>query len=209
AGPGRLRIGFAGIDSPVGQEPNDEEIDRAARRCWENPYYTFSKPPGTSLICIQGEWSNVVDARIKGRLATLAMGGQGEAAYTPLYARAVHSPRPWGVTMLLAEHTGAHQPLDVDWSFAREPQRVPVPAGRVDRPGRLDALPDDAVPAPAEASPAVHSPSAQRSPALVLATRRTPTKAVVPFASLLEFAVAVNRADPTALSVARGGASEI
>ena len=33
AGPGRLRIGFAGIDSPVGQEPGDE-VERAARRCW-------------------------------------------------------------------------------------------------------------------------------------------------------------------------------
>ena len=209
AGPGRLRIGFAGIDSPVGQEPGDEEIERAARRCWENPYYAFSKPPGTSLICIQGEWSNVVDARIKGRLATLAMGGKGEAAYTPLYARAVYSPRPWGVTMLLAEHTGAHQPLDVDWSFARESQQALLHAGSVDRQRRLDALPDDAVPALTEASPAVRRPSAQGSPALVVATRREPTKARAPFASLLEFAVAVNRADPTALALARGGACEI
>ena len=157
AGHGRLRIGFADIDAPVGQEPGDEEVEQAARRCWDNPYYAFSKPPGTSLICIQGEWSNVVDARIKGHLATLAMGGQGEAAYTPLYARAVYSPRPWGVTMLLAEHTGAHQPLDVDWSFARESPQAPLHAGSVDRQGRLDALPDDAVPAPADASPAVHS----------------------------------------------------
>ena len=31
----------------------------------------------------------------------------------------------------------------------------------------------------------------------------------MPFASLLEFAVAVNRADPTALALARGGACEI
>ena len=209
AGPGRLRLGFAGIDSPVGQEPGDEEIERAARRCWENPYYAFSKPPGTSLICIQGEWSNVVDARIKGRLATLAMGGQGEAAYTPLYARAVYSPRPWGVTMLLAEHTGAHQPLDVDWSFARDSQQALLHAGSLDRQRRPDALPDDAVPALTEASPAVHPRSARGSPALVLATRRGPTKARVPFASLLEFAVAVNRADPTALALARGGAREI
>jgi len=209
AGPGRLRIGFAGIDSPVGQEPGDEEVERAARRCWENPYYAFSKPPGTSLICIQGEWSNVVDARIKGRLATLAMGGQGEAAYTPLYARAVHSPRPWGVTMLLAEHTGAHQPLDVDWSFARESQQALFHAGSLDRQSRLDALPDDAVPAPTEASPAVRRPSAKGSPVLVVAPRREPTKARASFASLLEFAVAVNRADPTALALARGGACEI
>ena len=208
AGPGRLRIGFAGIDSAVGQEPGDEEIERAARGCWENPYYAFSKPPGTSLVCIQGEWSNVVDARLKGRLATLAMGGQGEAAYTPLYARAVHSPRPWGVTMLLAEHTGAHQPLDVDWSFARESHEALLHAGSMARQGRLDAL-RDAVPAPADASPAVRSPSAQPSPRLVVASRREPTKPLVPFPTLLEFAVAVNRADPAAVALARGGASEI
>jgi cell division GTPase FtsZ len=209
AGPGRLRIGFAGIDAPVGQEPGDEEVERAARRCWENPYYAFSKPPGTSLICIQGEWSNVVDARIKGRLATLAMSGHGEAAYTPLYARAVHSPRPWGVTMLLAEHTGAHQPLDLDWSFARESQQARLDAVSADRQGRLDALRDDAVPAPAGPSPAAHRPTAQGLPAPGVPTRRESTKALPPFASLLEFAVAVNRGDPTALALARGGACEI
>jgi cell division GTPase FtsZ len=209
AGPGRLRIGFAGIDAPVGQEPGDEEVERAARRCWENPYYAFSKPPGTSLICIQGEWSNVVDSRIKGRLATLAMGGQGDAAYTPLYARAVHSPRPWGVTMLLAEHTGAHQPLDVDWSFAKASPQVPLHAASVERQVRLEALLDDAVPAPAEALPPVQPPPARVAPALVVAARREPAKAGAPFASLLEFAVAVNRADPAALAVARDGAGEI
>jgi cell division GTPase FtsZ len=209
AGHGRLRIGFADIDSPVGQEPGDEAVERAARRCWENPYYAFGKPPGTSLICIQGEWSNVVDARIKGRLATLAMGGQAEAAYTPLYARAVYSPRPWGVTMLLAEHTGAHQPLDVDWSFARQSQQASLQAGTVDRQRRIDALSDDAFPAPSEASPAVPSPPDQASPALVGATRPERTKTAVPFANLLEFAVAVNRADPAALALARDGACEI
>jgi cell division GTPase FtsZ len=209
AGPGRLRIGFAGIDAPVGQEPADEEIDRAARQCWENPYYAFGKPPGTSLVCIQGEWSNVVDARIKGRLATLAMGGQGEAAYTPLYARAVHSPRPWGVTMLLAEHTGAHQPLDVDWSFARESQQTLREAGRVVGQDRPDARPADTVAAPADASPAVRVPSAPKPPAVVAATRGEPAKAVAPFASLLEFAVAVNRADPAALALAGAGPGEI
>ena len=220
AGPGRLRIGFAGIESPVGQDPDDEEVEQAARRCWENPYYAFAKPPGTSLICIQGEWSNVVDARIKGRLATLAMGGQGEAAYTPLYARAVHAPRPWGVTMLLAEHTGVHQPLDVDWSFAKESPHVPFHPASAQR-DRLDASGADAVPAGPDASPAVPSPPAQRSSSLdsagdlqlrirqVAATRREPATTGAPFASLLEFAVAVNRADPTALAMARGGAAGI
>ena len=206
AGPGRLRIGFAGIDSPAGQEPGDEEVERAVGRCWANPYYAFSKPPGTSLVCIQGEWSNVVDARIKGRLASLAMGEQGEGAYTPLYARAVHAPRPWGVTMLLAEHTGAHPPLDVDWSFASASQQAPIRAELADRQGRLDALVDDAVPVPAAVAPAVHPPAA---PAPAVAPRREPAKAGAAFANLLEFAVAVNRADPTALAVARGGATAI
>jgi cell division GTPase FtsZ len=209
AGRGRLRIGFADIDSPAGQEPGDEAVDRAARRCWENPYYAFSKPPGTSLICIQGEWSNVVDARIKGRLANLAMDGQREAAYTPLYARAVYSPRPWGVTMLLAEHTGAHQPLDVDWSFAKDSQQALLHAGSVERQRRLEALRDDAVPAPAAASPAVHPRTMPGSPALVVARRREPAKSVTPFANFLEFLVAVNRADPAALALARDGAREI
>ena len=209
AGSGRLRIGFADIDSPDGQEPGDEEVERAAGRCWENPYYAFGKPPGTSLICIQGEWSNVVDARIKGRLATLAMGGQGDSAYTPLYARAVHSPRPWGVTMLLAEHTGAHQPLDLDWSFARDSQQALLHAGSVDRQRRLAALRDDAIPAPAGTSPAAAARSAPKSPTLVVAGRREPAKAAAPFANLLEFAAGVNRADPTALALARGSAGEI
>jgi len=43
----------------------------------------------------------------------------------------------------------------------------------------------------------------------VVASRREPTKPLVPFPTLLEFAVAVNRADPAAVALARGGASEI
>jgi cell division GTPase FtsZ len=220
AGSGRLRIGFADIDSPAGQEPGDEEVEQAVTRCWDNPYYAFSKPPGTSLVCIQGEWSNVVDARIKGRLATLAMGGQNETAYTPLYARAAHSPRPWGVTMLLAEHTGAHQPLEVDWSFARESQALHV-ADAAQR--RREALLDQEVHARAAAPPAVDAPAAAPAPprpatatppapnVVQRRERREPREAgpsAAPFATLLEFAVAVNRADPTALALARDGARD-
>ncbi len=204
AGPGRLRIGFADIDAPAGQEPDGDDVERAVERCWENPYYAFSKPPGTSLVCIQGEWSNVVDAHIKGRLATLAMDGQADAAYTPLYARAGYSPRPWGVTMLLAEHTGVHQPLDVDWSFARESPRVPLAADRAARQDRLVGG-DDVVPAAAVAVPAVLRPAPPGAPATppAAAARRESTPAVASFATLLEFAVAVNRAEPTALALAR------
>jgi cell division GTPase FtsZ len=212
AGHGRLRIGFSDIDAPAGGEPGEAEIARATRHCWDNPYYAFTRPAGTALVCIQGEWSNVVDARIKGSLATLAMGGQSDAPYTPLYARAGCSPKPWGVTMLVAEHTGAHQPLDVDWSFARASGHAPPLAVRVDQEDRL-ALADDAVspggetslPAAAAAPPSPRPTSAagQGEP------RPERAAAIAPFASLLEFAVAVNRADPAALALARGSAGEI
>ena len=200
AGNGRLRIGFADIDCPAGQEPDDAQVEQAARRCWENPYYAFSKPPGTSLICIQGEWSNVVDARIKGQLATLATKGQGEASYTPLYARAGSSPRPWGVTMLLAEHTGAHQPLDVDWSFAREPGAEAVRLANVSERPRVED-PAAMIARPAKESPAgirAVPPAAARRP-----PREDPAPDTVPaFANLLEFGVGVNRANPAALALA-------
>ena len=70
AGSGRLRMGFAEIDPPDGHDPSEEQVADAVRTCWQNTYYSFSKPVGTSLVCIQGDWSNVVDAGIKGGLAT-------------------------------------------------------------------------------------------------------------------------------------------
>ncbi|HZL95551.1 MAG TPA: hypothetical protein VFB99_17980, partial [Vicinamibacterales bacterium] len=118
AGNGRLRIGFAEIDPPAGSEPSDEVVEDAARRCCDNPFYAFHKPPGTSLICIQGDWSNVVDAKIKGGVAT-AMGVDSRSPYSPLYARAVGAPKPWGVTALFAEYTGTHRPLKADWALER------------------------------------------------------------------------------------------
>src|SRR6187397_3312064 len=120
AGNGRMRIGYGEIDPPDGQDPTDAQIQAAVESCWQNSYCAFTKLPGTSLVCIQGDWSNLADAQIKSGIATLALGDAPGARYNPLYARAIHTPKPWGVTMLLAEHTGAHQPLDVDWSFARE-----------------------------------------------------------------------------------------
>ena len=195
AGSGRLRIGFADIDAPVGQEPGEAQVEQAARWCWDNPYYAFSRPPGTSLICIQGEWSNVVDARIKGHLATLAMAGNNETPYTPLYARALCSPRPWGVTMLLAEYTGAHPPLDIDWSFARELDRGTVPLGDAGRRIWADhpAL---------TGRPALEMPSLTGTPATAVSAAREDSNAGQAFSSLWEFAVAVNRSNPTALALA-------
>ena len=62
AGRGRLRIGFAEIDPPAGRDPSDEQVEHAARRSVTIRYYAFDKPAGTSLICIEGDWSNLVDA---------------------------------------------------------------------------------------------------------------------------------------------------
>ena len=118
AGDGRLRIGFSEIDPPDGCEPTDEQVEQAVRRCGDNTYYAFNKPAGTSLVCIQGNWSNLVDAKIKRGLAA-AMGVNETSPYSPLYARAMGTPKPWGVSTLFAEYTGMHRPLDVDWSLER------------------------------------------------------------------------------------------
>ena len=191
AGEGRLRMGFAEIDPPAGQEPSDGDIEQAVRRCWENPYYAFSKPTGTSLICIQGDWSNVVDAKIKGRLATAAMDSP-ESPYTPLYARAVQSPKPWGVTALFAEHTGSHTPLEVDWTFERGVFAA-VSAHGMSEPTTVS-----------EPQPVASSNETVAPPA-VEPTRPEEPKPRSSFSSLWEFAIAVNRSDPAALALASNG----
>jgi cell division GTPase FtsZ len=193
AGNGRLRIGFAEIDPPAGSEPSDELVEQAARRCCDNPFYAFHKPPGTSLICIQGDWSNVVDAKIKGYLAT-AMGVDSRSPYSPLYARAVGIPKPWGVTALLAEYTGNHPPLELDWTIERgvrttsyqraESESIPVAAAA------MAVAPESPEPVdPQVEAPMVESPRDRA------------------FATFWEFAVAVNRSDPAALALATNGAT--
>ena len=96
AGRGRLRIGFSELDPPIGHEPGDDQIQAAVRGCWDNPYCAFNGPAGTSLVCIQGDWSNVVDGKIKGQLATLALRDAAESPYNPLYARAFYAPTSVG-----------------------------------------------------------------------------------------------------------------
>ena len=192
AGNGRLRIGFAEIDPPPGTEPSDEMVEEAARRCCDNPFFAFHKPPGTSLVCIQGDWSNVVDAKIKGYLAT-AMGVDSKSPYSPLYARAVGIPKPWGVTALLAEYTGNHAPLELDWTIERgvrttsyqraESEPIPVAAA---------AMVVAESPEPVE--PQVEAPMVE--------SLRDRT-----FTTFWEFAVAVNRSDPAALALATNGAT--
>ena len=119
AGQGRVRIGFSEIDPAPGAEPGDDQIENAVTECWGNPFCNFSGSVGTSLICILGQWSNVVDAKIKSRLAAHALKAES-GPYNPLYARAFRVPKPWGVTALFAEYTGVHQPIDIGWNIARE-----------------------------------------------------------------------------------------
>ena len=194
AGQGRLRIGFAEIDPPDGCEPSDDLVEQAARRCCENPYYAFHKPAGTSLICIQGEWSNVVDAKIKGRLAT-ALGVDSRSPFSPLYARAVGTPKPWGVTALFAEYTGNHPPLEVDWTLERGVRTTAVSSRPV---GELVAAP----PSPLVIEDSISiEPEEEAEPAL---GESLPAPA---FPTFWEFAVAVNRSNPAALALASNGAT--
>ena len=189
AGRGRMRIGFAEIDPTVNQDPSEAQLEEAVQRCWRNPYYAFDGGVGTSLVCIQGDWSNLVDASIKGRLATLAMGGATESPYTPLYARAFQTPRPWSVTALFAEYTGIHRPLEIDWALD---SRISLVA--TEMTGSAGPVPSEPVP-PAPVAP---------EPVLAEAAppERVPPSPRPDFSSLWDFAVALNHAETAALSLA-------
>jgi len=196
AGEGRLRIGFAEIDPPEGAEPSDELVQQAARRCCDNPYYAFTRAAGTSLICIQGDWSNLVDAKIKGRLASV-MGAAPTSPYSPLYARAVGTPKPWGVTALFSEYTGVHQPLEVDWSLERG-ARTTASAPRI----QTESIAvEDAPHLAPEPVPVPERHAAQPTRQVTEAPR------VTAFATFWEFAVALNRSDPAAVALAGNGAA--
>jgi hypothetical protein len=199
AGAGRLRIGFAELDPPVGQEPGDDQIQAAVRACWNNPYCAFNGLAGTSLVCIQGDWSNVVDGKIKGQLATLALRDSAESPYNPLYARAFHSPRPWGVTAVFAEYTGNRPALDIDWSAER---RTPL---------RVNASEADSIPLDAADEVTVTSTISDvtSSSDIVPVADVAPSRDRAPspaFATFWEFALALNRSDPAALRLAADGA---
>ena len=180
AGPGRLRIGFSELDPPPGSDPSDEALAAAVQECWDNAFCNFCEPVGTSLVCIQGSWSNVADAKLKSGLAAQAISA-GSAAYNPLYARAFHMPQPWGVTTLFAEHTGIHPPIDVNWSL--EPQ-TPAVDFNVE-----PHLVDDIVPLPIASAPAVGQPP----------------QGSASFQNFWDLSLAINRSDPGALEIARNG----
>jgi cell division GTPase FtsZ len=205
AGPGRLRIGFGGIDPTDGQEPGDDLVQQAVRDCWTNPYYAFSRPAGTSLVCIQGHWSNVADSRIKGGLAAFARAGTGASPYNPLYTRVVQSPKPWGVTALFGEHTGAHAPIEVEWSLdgvVAQVEGSPAADAWI-----APSATSEQIVVTHEQANAV-APVAEMVPDVSpLAAVEEPVAVVTPFASLSEFAVAVNRSEPAALAIAANGAT--
>ena len=182
AGHGRMRIGFGEINPAEGHDPGDTAIHEAIDQCMQNPYCVFSKPLGTSLVCIQGDWSNLADAKIKSGIAALALGSSARAPYNPLYARASQTPKPWGVTALFTEFTGVHDPLPLEWTHKASSPTF--------RPPVNDA--------PAEPAPesAVFAPEVVRSEA-------PPAPSPV---NVLEFAKALNRLDPAALELAAGPA---
>jgi cell division GTPase FtsZ len=179
AGHGRMRIGFGEINPAEGSEPGDETIREAIGHCLQNPYCVFSKPVGTSLVCIQGDWSNMTDAKIKSGIAAAALGSTAGAPYNPLYARAFHTPRPWGVTALFTEYTGAHDALPLDWTI---------------KPSALNVRPANDTPAEPVAEPAAVAAEVARAEA-------PPSPAL---AGVLEIAKALNRMDPAALELAAG-----
>jgi hypothetical protein len=215
AGRGRLRVGFAEIDPPEGAEPGDKLVERAADQCCDNPYYAFYKPAGTSLICIQGDWSNLVDAKIKGRMAA-ALGAEPTSPYSPLYVRAVGMPKPWGVTALFAEYTGTHRPLEIDWSLERgvrtvTSQRIVAEPEPEIEPAVVDEVAVEDV--GAEVSEFAPEPVVSKRPEpRTHRTHRADPPAARPsrpqgFTTFWEFAIALNRSDPAAVVLAGNGAA--
>jgi len=204
AGNGRLRIGFSEIAPPAGQDPSDEQVHDAVRDCWDNLHYAFSERVGTSLICVQGDWSNVVDGKIKGRFAALAHSDASTAAYNPLYARSLQVPRPWGVTAILAEYTGTHPPLEIDWHVDRRmPALVSLSTEESSVVAAEAAQSTEVVPSP-QIGPLAQT--AQSEITGQTAEEKTPADITPPFVSLWEFALALNRSDPTAVALASDGA---
>ena len=179
AGHGRLRIGFAEIDPQPGSDPSDQQLDDAVMQCWDDGFCNFNGPVGTSLICIHGQWSNIVDAKIKSRLAARAAGAES-SPYNPLYARASQLPKPWGVTTMFTEYTGEHAHPDISFTDEQELERA-APS----EPQRREPV------------------TARRSegPPVVPAA-----KAVPAYRTFWELALGLNRSDPVAVALAQDGA---
>ena len=182
AGNGRMRIGFGEIDPPEGHDPTEAQIREAVDACWQNPFCAFTKLPGTSLVCIQGDWSNLADARIKTEIAARALGKVPDARYNPLYARAIHAPRPWGVTGWFTEYTGAHEPMPLVWNS--KPSILDLPTTIVNEPTRGET-----------ATPPLREQAIE-------AARPIERTAAPLFTSVGDLARALDRLDPVALEAA-------
>ena len=95
------------------------------------------------------------------------------------------------MTALFAEYTGTHAPLAIDWNL--EGRISPLVASEVSThepaAGVFDAVPPTVPVVVHDVGPTLHDKD----------------KPKPSFASLWEFAVAVNRSDPAALAVARDG----
>ena len=223
AGHGRLRIGFSELDPAPGTDPSDDEMQSAVQSCWDNRFCNIHEPVGTSLICIQGQWSNVADAKIKCLLAAQA-GAADSAAYNPLYARAFHTPKPWGVTALFAEHTGHHEPLDINWSLEHEPSTETAPPVIADLDRRyvdVESAPRvgpsttvepsttdlELLPVAVKGDPGSPDVTSCSEPSAVIASFPTelPFAKARTFTSFWDLALAMNRSDPAALVVAEKG----
>ena len=183
AGNGRMRIGFGEIDPPEGHDPTEGQIREAVDACWQNPYCAFTKVPGTSLVCIQGDWSNLADAKIKTEIAARALGNVPDARYNPLYARAVHAPRPWGVTALFTEYTGAHEPMPLVWNSN-------------------DLLAERSISDAAIVGEPVGGGGPPLTGPAIEAAGQIERRVGPPFATVGDLARALNRLDPIALEVA-------
>lgn len=195
AGNGRMRIGFGEIEPPEGQDPTEPQIREAVDACWQNPYCAFGKPAGTSLICIQGDWSNLADAKIKSGLATRALGGDPDGRYNPLYARAMHTPRPWGVTALFTEYTGAHDAIPLAWASHAADAHPPAAADT--KPGRY-------LKRPAPAKAAMANAARPHSKQVAAVPNQTAGAASAQIATVVDLAKGLNRLDPVALDIAAG-----
>jgi hypothetical protein len=145
-------------------------------------------------VCIQGNWSNLADAKIKGGIASLAL-DSADPPYNPLYARALHTPRPWGVTAVFTEYTGVHDPLALDWSLRSSGLAMPSPAS--------EPLPSATLEEPGFVQPAmVLEPVAPQEAVPVLASDRRVAQPSAAFETLWDFSRALNRLDRVALDLA-------
>ena len=205
AGPGRMRIGFAEIAPASAGDPSDTDIAEAVHGCWQNAYCAFSRPVGTSLICIQGDWSNLADAKIKGGFAALALSDTRGRSYNPLYARALHAPKPWGVTAVFTEYTGVNEPIALDWTIDDATPAIARDALSIDPDGplALTLATDEEGSPPRRPSAALDQSTlvAEPSPAAEIRAER---QAAAPVESFWDLVKALTRSDDAAFKIAAG-----